>query len=138
MSKFTYVGSFLIAVTLILGSVYFPQSFIMSFVATSSAMIVARGVLALLMIGMIITNPPRSKMFRTILAAASVGMLGWSIGYFSSGTIQLADSILFFHAALSFALAALETKERLVEYPDFATIVQRQRQSRIYKAPHPA
>jgi hypothetical protein len=136
MSKFTYIGSFLIAVTLIFGGVYFPQSFIMSFVASSAWMVIARGIVALLMIGLVVTNPPRSKTFRIILAAASVSMLGWAIGYFTSGTIQFADSILFFHAALSFALAALESKEPVVEYPDFATIVERHRKARIYKSPH--
>jgi hypothetical protein len=134
MAKFTYVGSLLIAVTLIVGSFYFPQSFIMSFVSSSAAMIAARTILAALMIGLIVTNPPRSKAFRTMLGAASAGLFMLAVGDIFSGTIQIADSILFLHAALSFAIASLETRQ--VRYVDFAAVVAEQRKAKTYKTPH--
>jgi hypothetical protein len=39
---------------------------------------------------------------------ASMGFATWAVNYALSGSIALGDSLLFLHAALSFAVAALE------------------------------
>jgi hypothetical protein len=120
MSKSVYAGSLLIALTLMLGSLFAPQSFLMSFVSSSEIINIIRAILALLMLGLMFTNPPRSVVFRAVLGAMSGGFVVWAIAYLFNGTIRLADSVLFLHAAVSFALASLEPSSILSddEAPD--------------------
>jgi hypothetical protein len=110
MNKTVYAGAGLIALALLAGSLFIPGSFVMTLASSSVAANVARIVIIGLMIGLIITNPPRSRVFRTALGVASVGFLGYAWNHAMSGTIQLADSILYLQAAIAFAIEALETR----------------------------
>ena len=108
MTRSVYWGSVLITLTLILGSILVPNSFIMTFVSTESAIVAMRFVLAVLMIALIVTNPPRTHTLRALLGGASFLFLTWAINYALSGTIAIADAVLFLHASISFAIAAIE------------------------------
>jgi hypothetical protein len=115
MDKTVYAGTSLIALALLAGSFFIPSSFVMVLASTSVVANVARIVVVLLMIGLIVTNPPRSRGFRTTLAAASVGFLYYALAHALSGTIQIADSVLYLVAAISFAIEALESRIPLID-----------------------
>jgi hypothetical protein len=108
MARTTYFCSFLIAFTLVIGSLYFSNNFVMSFASTSLAINVARIVLMGLMLGLMVSEPPRSSEFRSLLGIASITFVYWSLSYALRGSVAIADSLLFLHAALSFGIAALE------------------------------
>ena len=118
MTKSVYWGSLLIIAALVAGSLWMPNSFVMTFVSTSTTMVVARLVLAAMMVALIVTNPPRSHALRATLAVASAFFAAWAIQYSLSGTIALADAVLFLHASISFALAALESGGRKILVED--------------------
>jgi hypothetical protein len=119
MTKSVYWGSLLITLTLILGSLLAPQSFIMTFVSTDGFMVGMRFVLVALMLALIVTNPPRSHTLRALLASASFVFFAWAINYALSGTIALADAVLFLHASISFAISAIEPSTvRQIEVED--------------------
>jgi hypothetical protein len=115
MDKTVYAGTSLIALALLAGSFFIPSSFVMVLASTSLVANVARIVVVLLMIGLIVTNPPRSRGFRATLAAASVGFLYYALAHALSGTIQIADSVLYLVAAISFAIEALESRIPLID-----------------------
>lgn len=108
MDKTVYGGALLIALALIAGSIFIPGSFVMTLASSSLAANIGRGVIIGLMIGLMVTNPPRSLTFRAILSAAAVGFACYAIAHAFSGTIQLADSILYLVAAIAFAIESLE------------------------------
>jgi hypothetical protein len=108
MEKTVYGGGALIALALIAGSMFIPTSFVMVLASTSLVANIARGIVVALMIALIVTNPPRSEVFRTILGTASFGFAYWALMHTLSGTIQLADSVLYLVAAIAFAIEALE------------------------------
>jgi hypothetical protein len=108
MDKAVYGGGALIALALIAGSVFIPTSFVMVLASTSLVANIARVFMVALMLALIVTNPPRSEVFRTILGTASFGFGYWALMHTLSGTIQLADSVLYLVAAIAFAIEALE------------------------------
>ncbi len=117
MDKAVYGGGALIALALIAGSVFIPTSFVMVLASTSLVANIARVIVIGLMIALIVTNPPRSQAFRAVLAAASFGFGYYALMHTLSGTIQLADSVLYLQAAVAFAIEALEVNvvEKLPE-----------------------
>lgn len=114
MTKTVYAGTLLIILTLIAGSIWAPGSFIMTFVSTETSMMVARVVLSAMLITLLVTNPPRSYALRALLGLSSAVFFTWAINYALSGTIAIADAILFIHASISFALAAVESGARRI------------------------
>jgi hypothetical protein len=108
MDKAVYGGGALIALALIAGSIFIPGSFVMVLASTSVMADIARGIIVALMITLIVTNPPRSEVFRFLLGAASFSFAYYAMAHALSGTIQLADSALYLQAAVAFAIEALE------------------------------
>jgi hypothetical protein len=108
MTRMTYFGSFIIAAALLVGSLFFSDSFVMTFASTSTGIDIARIILMVLMLGLMFSEPPRSAKFRTVLAMASGCFVFWALNYAMRGSVAIADSVLFLHAALSFGIAALE------------------------------
>jgi hypothetical protein len=108
MTRLTYFGSFLIAAALVGGSLLFSGSFVMTFASTSIGINIARIILMALMLALMLSEPPRSAAFRALLSMASACFVLWAFNYAMRGSVAIADSILFLHAALSFGIAALE------------------------------
>ena len=118
MTKTVYAGTLLIILTLIAGSIWAPGSFIMTFVSTDTTMLIARVVLSAMLITLLVTNPPRSYALRVLLGLSSAIFFTWAVQYALSGTIAVADAILFLHASISFALAAVESGARRIAVTD--------------------
>jgi hypothetical protein len=108
MDKAVYGGGALIALALIAGSIFIPNSFVMVLASTSLVSDIARVIMVALMVALIVTNPPRSEVFRSALAVASFSFAYYALAHAFSGTIQLADSVLYLQAAIAFAIEALE------------------------------
>ncbi len=117
MDKLLYTLSFLAAAALIAGSAFIPESAPMWLASTTDAMNIVRGVLAAMMLGLFVTNPPRSMPFRLGLGVAGLGLAALSMGLLLSGSIHIVDVLLFAEAAVCFMLAAIEAKPVVVEHP---------------------
>jgi hypothetical protein len=109
MHRTAYLGSLLLITILTIGSFYFPDSAAMWLASTSPAMIVARLVIGVLIVGLLASRPPRSVTFRAVLGVAAAILAGWGIQNTFSGGITFIDSLLLLHASISFALAAIES-----------------------------
>lgn len=126
MDKTIYSGSILISLFLIAGSVWFPEDASMWLASSSLSMNIARGLLIVLMVGLLLTDPPRRREFRLLLGAVSLGFAAWAVNWLFSGTVAMVDTLVFFEASTAFALAAIEAESlavnkvpmvRSVEYP---------------------
>lgn len=111
MHRTAYLGSLLLIIILTIGSFYFPNSAAMWLASTSPFMIVARVVVGVLIVGLLASQPPRSLAFRGVLGAAALLLGGWGIVNTFGGGITFVDSLLFLHASISFALAAIESNQ---------------------------
>lgn len=118
MHKTAYLGSLLLITILTLGSFYFPNSAAMWLASSAPAMIVARLIIGVLIVGLLASRPPRSLVFRAVLGAAAVSLAGWGLVNAWNGSITVIDSLLFLHAGISFALAAIEANPRQIFVED--------------------
>lgn len=110
MDKMVYIGAILISLILIAGSVFFPASAVMWLASTSVAMNVARLVLIGMMIGLVVTSPPRRREFRLLLGVIGLAFGSWAVARLLSGSTQVIDALLFLAAAVSFGIAAIEAE----------------------------
>ncbi len=110
MDKAVYAGSIIISLALIAGSVLIPNSAAMWLASTSDIMNIARVILIVMMIGLFVTNPPRSLRFRRILGAVSLSFVGIALVRTFGGSVHIIDALLFFEAAVAFGLAAIEAE----------------------------
>jgi hypothetical protein len=108
VDKTVYSGTILICLVLILGSGWFPDNAAMWLASTSVTMNIARGVIVALMLGLLVTDPPRRQAFRALLGVTALGFLVAAYTRLYSGSINIVDAVLFLEAAISFGLAALE------------------------------
>lgn len=108
MDKAVYSGTILICLVLVVGSGWFPDNAAMWLASTSVLMNIARAAVVMLMIGLLVTNPPRRLAFRALLGVAALGFLTAAMSRIYSGSIQLVDALIFLEVAISFGLAALE------------------------------
>jgi len=113
MDKTVYVGSLLIALMLILGSVLFPSSAVMWLASTSELMDIARGIMVALMLGLIFTNPPRSARFRLLLGTVSFAFGVWGLRQLFNGSVHIIDAMLLLETSVAFCLASIEAEPLL-------------------------
>lgn len=95
---------------LLIGGIYYPGSLMMAFAGTSTAYLVLRIVIMALLIGLLVTNPPRSRLFRTMLAVWAVALAVLAGQLLLSYQIFLLDAIVYIEVAIIFGTEALEAK----------------------------
>jgi len=108
VDRTVYSGTILICLTLIAGSIWFPENAAMWLASTSVIMNMARVVVIGLMLGLIFTDPPRQRAFRLLLSGAALGFLIIALQRTFGGSTQLVDALLFLEAGVAFGLAAAE------------------------------
>jgi len=108
VDKTVYSGTILICLTLLAGSMWFPDNAAMWLASTSIIMNVGRVVIIGLMLGLVFTDPPRQRNFRLLLSGAALVFLMAALQHLYSGSVQLIDALLFLEAAVAFGIAAGE------------------------------
>jgi hypothetical protein len=108
VDKTVYSGTILICLTLLAGSIWFPDNAAMWLASTSIIMNVGRVLIVGLMLGLVFTDPPRQRNFRLLLSGAALVFLIAALQHLYSGSVQLIDALLFFEAAVAFGIAAVE------------------------------
>lgn len=109
MHTTAYLGSLLLVSILTIGSFFFPDSAAMWLASSAPEMITARLIIGILIVGLLVSQPPRNLGFRMVLGLAAAVLAGWGIQNAFDGGITFVDSLLFLHAGVSFALAAIES-----------------------------
>jgi hypothetical protein len=110
VDKLLQAGSIAIALFLIIGSVLFPDKTVMWLASTGLAMDVARAVLIAIMLGLLLSKPPRDPRFRALLGSVALVFGGWSVTHIFGGDSNILDAAFFLEAAVVFGVAALEVK----------------------------
>ena len=93
---------------LMLGGLFLQDSLFMAFAGTGLAYTLLRGMIAALLIGLLLTEPPRTHLFRTMLAVWSVALAVTTGQLLLTYQIHLLDAVLFLEVAIIFAVEALE------------------------------
>lgn len=101
----------LFVISLFTGSLYFPDTFMMSLADTSTTYQFLRGAIIVLLISLIITTPPRSLMLRGIIGSWSLVLAVLAIEALFSYQVRLLDGLVFLEVAIILALEALEAKQ---------------------------
>ena len=111
----THTSKVLIGLTLafvaalLVGGVYFPNSFAMAFAGTSSAFMVVRIAIAILLSALLFTKPPRSVYFRAMLGVWAVSLSILASQLLMNYQLNLLDAVMFIEVAIIFGVEALES-----------------------------
>lgn len=108
MHKGFYVLPLTAVSFLILLSLAAPSSAAMWLASTSVGYIIIRFIMAVALVGLIVTNPPRKVWFRALLGIISGGLAIWAVVGLYTRSIMLVDFLIFMQVSIAFALSALE------------------------------
>lgn len=105
----TLIGLTLVFVTtLLVGGLMYPESLLMAFAGVGVTFTVLRIVMIALLVGLLLTNPPRPHMFRTMLGVWAVALAVTAGQLLMNYQIHMLDAILFIEVAIIFGAEALE------------------------------
>jgi len=125
-TKLLIGSTLLLVIALLLGAVYYPDTLIMSLTDTSLSYTIIRIIVALLLLSLLITKPPRSYALRAVIGGWSMILAYVSFTSLFSYQLRLFDALVFLEIAIIFAIEALETR---------VTIPVDKRPSEQYKIP---
>lgn len=98
----------LIVVGLMVGSAYFAGDPFMWFASTEPMYQYIRLALVLILVSLLITDPPRSLWFRSLLAVCALTIVALTLYGVQIYEINLVDAVVFIEVALIFAIETLE------------------------------
>lgn len=93
---------------LLIGGLYYPGTLLMGFAGTTAAYALIRGAIILLLLGLLVTQPPRSRLFRVMLGTWAVALAVLAGQLLLTYQIFLLDAIMFIEIAIIFGVEALE------------------------------
>jgi hypothetical protein len=103
------IGSTLLITSgLLVGGIYYPNDFFMHFAASSPVYTALRVSIIVIMVGLLLTEPPRSVVFRTIVASWAVLLTSLVINLLVTYQVNLFDIIMFMELAVIFTIESLE------------------------------
>lgn len=107
---------FICLVVLGVGTIYYPNNAAFWLASGSTHIMVLRGLLATLLAIQIVTQPPRSVLFR-IFAGTTAGVVGlWSLQALFGFNLELLDALAFLGSSMAIGVTALErdTEQELI------------------------
>ena len=125
------IYKFLIAVTLmfvsalLIGGMYYPNSFAMIMADTSTMFTALRAVICVLLFGLLVTNPPRSLALRTSVGVGSLFLLGITVYQLMNFQMFILDAIVFVEVAIIFAIEAFESRRVSIPVREKRSTIQR-------------
>lgn len=103
-------ATLMFVITLLFAGVFYPDTFLMSLADTSPFFTILRAVIIILLIGLLVTNPPRSQAVRVGLAAWGLMVATLAIEMLLSYRAYLLDVIVLLEVAIICGLEALESR----------------------------
>ena len=96
---------------LFVGSIYFPDTLVMSLADTSITYQFLRGAIIVLLVSILVTTPPRSPMLRSMIGAWSFLLAVQAIEALFSYQLRLLDGLVFLEVAIILGIEALEARQ---------------------------
>lgn len=103
----------LFVLALFIGGIYFPNTTEMSLADTSLAYTLLRGGIIMLLVSILVTEPPRSLELRGMIGSWSILLAVQSISALLSYGMHVLDSIVFIEVAIILAIEALEYRQQI-------------------------
>lgn len=100
--------TFIIILLLIVGSIFKRQAPIMDLASTTNIYQAIRVGILLLLVGLAISSPPRSLLFRSLLLVGVMTLVLSALYCLFSYSANIIDSIVFTEVAIIFGIEALE------------------------------
>ncbi len=125
--KFLIASTFIFVTALLVGGLYYPGSFAMNLADTTTTFAALRAVVAVLLVGLLITNPPRSIVLRSIIGVTSLLLVSISTYLVMNFQMYVLDAVVFLQVAIIFGIEALESR-RIV-------IPVREKRTEVHKIP---
>lgn len=111
MKRLLFVGSLLCVLALIVGSFLFPQNLIMALASTSSVANIVRGALAIVLVVVLCTEPPRHVTLRLGMGLLGGGLLILGLVTSFGDSMHLLDAVLYLQLGCALGIEALEFNE---------------------------
>ena len=114
----TLIGLTLVfVVTLLISGLMYPDSLLMAFAGVGVTFTVLRAVMIALLVGILLTNPPRSHLFRTMIGVWAVALAVTAGQLLMNYQIHMLDAVLFIEVAIILGAEALELNPAKVNKP---------------------
>jgi len=108
MSKLILFLSFLSLTFLFIGGLLFPGNSTMWLAADGTGYAILRLTMMIVLLALLITNPPRNISFRIFVGFLSTGLGVWALTSTYQNNMQVLDGASIMLASISMAIAALE------------------------------
>jgi len=115
MNRTIFGGSLASVIFLIAGTYLFSNSPIMWLASTSLGYTIFRCLVAVALVVVLVTNPPRRLIVRALMGTLAAVMAGWGIALILGDSMHLLDIILFLELGFAFGLEALELNEEEID-----------------------
>jgi hypothetical protein len=109
MKRILIVGTIVLLIAVMVGTGVAQDNVMQLFASGEPAAQVIRCILFGLLIGLLLTSPPRSVYFRTVLGAGSIVLVVGSAAMLAGNGMLLLDALIFIEAAIIFAVDAIES-----------------------------
>lgn len=121
MGKFIISLSLISLLLLLAGSLLIPSSPFMWLASTSITYNVIRAILAVILLALLVTVPPRHIVLRTLVGMSAVVTLCWALIAISHSHMLILDGLSLISASLSMGMVALEVGQD-VSYVDLEVL----------------
>jgi hypothetical protein len=111
MSKPYLFLAFVCLGILLVASLVAPGSSIMWLASTSKVFAVIRAGLMIILLWLLITDPPRNVYLRVVTGTASILLVSWALNAFFSNQLQLVDFLSLVPAGIAAGLDVLESSQ---------------------------
>lgn len=125
--KFLITTTLVFVSALFIGGVYYPESFAMILADTTMSFAILRAILCILLIILLVTNPPRSLAIRTAVGTSALFLVVVTLQLLLNFQMHLLDAVVFMQVAIIFGIEALETRNTPIPVREKRTAIHKTR-----------
>lgn len=111
MNKAIFSCSLVCVLFLIVGTYAFPNNPIMWLAGTTLPYVIFRVIIAIALIAVLVTNPPRKLYMRWLMGLIAIALASTGVAIGASDSVQILDMVLFLELGVAFGIEALEFNE---------------------------
>lgn len=111
MKRFIIAGTIALLAAITVGTTLWHDTLLQAFASSDLLLQGVRVALIGLLVGLLLTSPPRSIEFRIVLAAMSIVLGLGALSTLLQYSLPLLDSLVFIEIAIIFAIEAIEAPE---------------------------
>lgn len=128
MSKLILFLTFLVLTILLAGGLIAPNDPTMWLASSATGYMALRAILMVVIVALLITNPPRNKVFRAFVGFLATGLFVWAVTATYQNHMQFLDSASILAAAISMGIVALEFQPTVETTVDLKALRARKKQ----------